>query len=101
MTSRVRRTGLALAAAAACALVLPQAAWAHAALLRTDPQASGTVPSSPAQVSLTFDEAVAPRFAVISVTNARGEQEATGAPQALPSDPDTIAVPVRHVPEGW
>jgi len=101
VTSRVRRTGLALAAAAACALVLPQAAWAHAALLRTDPQASGTVPSSPAQVSLTFDEAVAPRFAVISVTNARGEQEATGAPQALPSDPDTIAVPVRHVPEGW
>src|SRR6185437_15310388 len=48
-----------------------------------------------------FDEAVAPRFAVISVTNARGEQEATGSPQPLPSAPDTIAVPVRHVPEGW
>jgi copper transport protein len=93
--------GLALAVAAACALTLPQAAWAHAALLRTDPQASGTVPSSPAQVSLTFDEAVAPKFAVISVTNARGEQQATGSPAALPSDPDTIAVPIRHVPEGW
>ena len=101
MTSRVRRTGLALAAAAACALVLPQAAWAHAALLRTEPQASGTVPSSPARVSLTFDEAVAPKFAVISVTNARGEQQATGSPQALPSDPDTIEVSIRHVPEGW
>ena len=101
MTSRVRRTGFALAVAAALALALPQAAWAHAALLRTDPQASGTIPSSPRRVSLTFDEAVAPRFAVISVTNARGEQEATGSPQALPSAPDTIAVRVRHLPEGW
>jgi copper transport protein len=99
--SRVRRTGLAVAALAACALALPGAAWAHAALLRTTPQASGTLTSSPGRVSLTFDEAVAPKFAVISVTNARGEQEAAGSPAALPSDPDTIAVPVRHLPEGW
>jgi len=101
VTSRVRRTALAVVVLAGLVLALPQAAWAHAALLRTDPQASGTIPSSPAQVTLTFDEAVAPRFAVISVTDARGEQETTGSPAALPSDPDTIAVPVRHVPEGW
>jgi copper transport protein len=101
VTFRVRRTGLAVAVLTALALALPQAAWAHAALLRTDPQASGTLPSSPAQVSLTFDEAVAPKFAVISVTNSRGEQQATAAPAALPSDPDTISVPVRHLPEGW
>jgi copper transport protein len=101
VTSRARRTGLAVAAAAACALALPGAAWAHAALLRTTPQASGTIPSSPARVTLTFDEAVAPKFAVVSVTNAGGRQEATASPAALPSDPDTIAVPVRHLPEGW
>jgi copper transport protein len=87
--------------AAACALALPQAAWAHAALLRTVPQASGTVETPPTRVALTYDEAVAPRFAVISVTDARGRQEATASPAALPSDPDTIAVPVRHLPEGW
>lgn len=101
MTSRVCRTAIALAAAAACALALPGAAWAHAALLRTTPQASGTIPSSPPRVTLTYDEAVAPRFAVVSVTNARGEQQAVGSPAALPSDPDTIAVPVRRLPEGW
>jgi copper transport protein len=101
VTSRVRRTGFALAAAAACGLALPGAAWAHAALLRTTPQASGTIPSSPARVTLTYDEAVAPKFAVVSVTNAAGEQEATASPAALPSDADTIAVPVRHLPEGW
>jgi copper transport protein len=100
VTSRVRRTAIALAVAA-CPLALPGAAWAHAALLRTTPQASGTIPSSPARVSLTYDEAVAPKFAVVSVTNAGGTQEATGSPAALASDPDTIAVPVRHLPEGW
>jgi copper transport protein len=101
VTSRVRRTGLALAAAAACGLALPASAWAHAALLRTTPEASGTIPSSPARVTLTYDEAVAPKFAVVSVTNAAGRQEAAASPAALPSDPDTIAVPVRHLPEGW
>jgi copper transport protein len=101
VTSRVCRTGLALAAATACALALPGAAWAHAALLRTTPQASGTLPSSPARVTLTYDEAVAPKFAVVSVTNAAGDQEATASPAALPSDADTIAVPVRHLAEGW
>ena len=50
---------------------------------------------------MTYDEAVAPKFAVISVTDARGQQETTASPAALPSDPDTIAVPVRHLPEGW
>jgi copper transport protein len=101
----VRLRGAAVAGAAvaacACALVLPQAAWAHAALLHTSPQASGTLATSPRQVALTYDEAVAPKFAVISVTDARGQQETTGSPSALPSDPDTIAVPVRHLPEGW
>jgi copper transport protein len=91
----------ALAVAATCALALPQAAWAHAALLRTDPTASGTVETPPAQVALTYDEAVAPKFAVISVTDAGGHQETTASPAALPSDPDTVAVPVRHLAEGW
>jgi copper transport protein len=101
----VRFRGAALAgasiAACMCGLVVPQAAWAHAALLRTNPQASGTLTASPSQVSLTYDEAIAPKFAVISVTDARGEQEATAAPSSLPSDPDTIAAPVRHLSEGW
>jgi copper transport protein len=98
---RGARALAALAVVAACPLVLPQAAWAHAALLRTVPQASGTVETPPTQVALTYDEAVAPKFAVISVTDARGQQETTAPPAALPSDPDTIAAPVRHLPEGW
>ena len=91
----------ALAVAATCALALPQAAWAHAALLRTDPTASVTVETPPTQVALTYDEAIEPRFAVISVTDAAGHQQTSGSPAALPSDPDTLEVPVRHLAEGW
>ena len=56
----------------------------------------------PPTVQLTFDEAVEPRFAIISVTDAAGAQETTGPRRRSPSDPDTLVVPLRpHLPEGW
>lgn len=92
---------VALIAAAAGALALPATAWAHAALLHTVPQASGTVNTPPRQVALTYSEAVEPRFAIVSVTNAAGKQETTASPRRSPSDPDTLLVPLRVIPEGW
>ena len=91
-------TALALALCASAAW--PASAWAHAALLRTTPQASGTVNGSPAQVTLTYDEAVEPRFAIISVTDAAGRQEIAGSPHALATDPRTLAVALRHARPG-
>jgi copper transport protein len=87
--------------AAAAALALPAAAWAHAALLRTVPSASGTVNRPPGQVALTFSEPVEPRFAVVSVTDAAGHQETAGPPRRSPADADTITVPVRRIGQGW
>jgi copper transport protein len=99
------RIGLgALAAFAALALFLsaPETASAHAYLIRTSPTASGVLNSPPKQVSLTFDEAVEPRFATVSVTNVNGTQETTAAVSRSPSNPDTLIVPVRHgLPQGW
>ncbi|MDX6546994.1 MAG: copper transport protein, partial [Gaiellales bacterium] len=100
MTRRGRvvlSTALALAGLA----VWPATAWAHAALLKTTPQASGTVNGSPAQVTLTYDEAVEPRFAIISVTNAAGNQEIAGSPHALATDPKTLAVSLHRLKQGW
>ena len=99
MTARGRTLTTLLAMAAA--LALPASAWAHAALLHTVPSASGVVNSPPAQVSLTYSEAVEPRFAIVSVTDAGGTQQASGPPRRSPADPDTLVVPLRHLAQGW
>ena len=100
MTS-VRRCLIAVAAAVVI-LMLPSAASAHAYLIRTEPAASGVLESPPATVQLTYDEAVEPRFAIISVTNAEGHEVTTGVVRRSPANPDTLVVPLRpHLPEGW
>jgi copper transport protein len=99
MTVRLR-TALVLLAAAA-ALALPAASWAHAALVRTTPTASVVVNRPPPVVLLTYTEAVEPRFAVVSVTDAAGKQETAGSPRRSASDPKTLVVSLHRVPQGW
>jgi copper transport protein len=89
------------AAVVAAALALPATAFAHAALLRTLPQASGTVNTPPKEVALTYTEAVEPRFAIVSVTDAAAHQMTAGAPRRSPADRDTLLVPLHHLREGW
>jgi len=99
-----RRAGIlaVLAAIGLAVLALPSTASAHAYLIRTVPSATEVLNSPPAQVALTFDEAVEPRFAIISVTNAAGSQQTTGAPSRSPADPDTLVVPLRPgAASGW
>jgi copper transport protein len=89
-------------AGAVLALGSPQAAYAHAYLVRTLPEASVVLNAAPTRAALTFDEAVEPRFAVISVTNTLGRAETTGPVTRSPANPDTLIVPLRpHLPEGW
>jgi copper transport protein len=88
--------------AAALALALPVAASAHAYLIKTVPAASGVLTHPPATVQLTYDEAVEPKFAIISVTNVQGQQVTTAPVARSPADPDTLTVPLRpDLPEGW
>jgi copper transport protein len=92
---------VALIAAAAAALALPAAAWAHAGLVRTVPRPNVVLNSPPPQVRLTYTEAVEPRFAAISVTNAAGEQQTDGSPHRSATDPKTLVVPLKRVAQGW
>ena len=86
----------------AIGLALPAVASAHAYLIKTVPAASGVLDVPPPNVQLTYDEAVEPRFAIISVTNAAGRQETTGPVRRSPANPDTLVVPLRpRLPEGW
>jgi copper transport protein len=86
---------------ALAAFALPASAWAHAALLRTTPSASGTVNVAPSQVTLAYSEPVEPRFAIVSATNAAGRQVTSGEPRSAPGSPQTLVTPLQRVPEGW
>jgi copper transport protein len=81
--------------------VLPAAANAHAYLVRTVPSASGTVNTPPKEVRLTYDEAVEPRFAFVSVTDKDGHRLNAGPTVRDPNDPRTLVVPLERAAEGW
>ena len=99
MTARTRIVPVFIAAAAA--LALPAVAWGHAALVRTVPTASVVVNRPPPVVLLTYTEAVEPRFAAVSVTNAAGQSQAAGPPRRSAADPKTLVVPLNRVSQGW
>jgi copper transport protein len=88
-------------AALTAALALPDVAGAHAYLVRTVPEASRTLNTRPTQVALTYSEAIEPRFAIVSVTDAAGEQVTAGAPHRSPADVNTLLIPLAQVPQGW
>ncbi len=98
----MKRLALIVVAAFVVCAALASSASAHAYLVKTSPAASRILDTAPKQVALTYDEAVEPRFAIISVTNAAGTQETTGPVRRSPADPDTLVVPLRtNLPEGW
>jgi copper transport protein len=101
--SRRARAALALVTPVVAAwLALPACASAHAYLVKTVPAASVVLNAPPPNIQLTYDEAVEPRFAIISVTDVDGHQETTGPVHRSPSNPDTLVVPLRpNLPEGW
>jgi copper transport protein len=105
MSSRGRNVAALVAVAITvvlCALAAPPRASAHAYLVKTVPAASGVLDVPPRTVQLTYDEAVEPRFAIISVTDAAGKQQTTGPVTRSPANPDTLVVPLRpNLPQGW
>jgi copper transport protein len=99
---RSRGRGVLVAVVAVVALAAPAAASAHAYLTKTFPSASTVLDTPPPIVALTFDEAVEPRFAIISVTDKDAHQMATDSPQRSPTNPDTLVVHLKpQLPEGW
>jgi copper transport protein len=101
MRRRARAAVVATALAAAVAAGAPASARAHAALLATTPAASRIAQHAVGNVTLTFSERVEPRFAVISVTDAKGRQLATGAPSRSLADPRALVRPVKRLRPGW
>lgn len=79
----------------ALAVLLPAApASAHAVLLRTDPTAGNVVADQPAQVTLTFDEAVRPVWSDVGVIAPDGST-ASSSHGKLTGNGDEVAIPLK------
>src|SRR5690606_29173364 len=91
--------GLAAAVVGLLAVVLPAVpASAHAVLRSTNPVANTTVPTAPAEVVLTFSEAVSPVADRVRVLAPDGTRADSGAPVARDSE---LSIPMRtDVPRG-
>ena len=96
MTRSGRALSSTLALCVAVTLALPAAASAHAYLTKTVPAASVELESPPPSVQLTYDEAVEPRFALISVTDVNAHQVTDGYVSRSPANPDTLVVPAEE-----
>ncbi len=99
--TRRGRTRLVTLVAVAVTLAAPTSAWAHAALLSTSPAPNSVVNIPPAQLTLTYSEAVEPRFAIISVSDAAGHQHTAGRPDRSPTNPDQLVQPLDRLDQGW
>jgi copper transport protein len=60
-----------------------------------------TVNTVPRQVALVYSEAVEPRFAIVSVTDAGAQPQTVGPPHRSAANPDELDVPLKHLRRGW
>ncbi|MFB1294208.1 copper resistance protein CopC [Mycobacterium sp. pW049] len=67
-------------------------AWAHAALVASDPADAATLQTQPARVSATFNEPMQPQFAAMTVVGPDGAQWGDGEPAVDGTD---ISVAVK------
>jgi hypothetical protein len=74
-------------------------AEAHAKLREASP-AEGVVKSAPAEVIVTFTEALEPKFSKIEVTDSKGQRVDQGAAQAVPGEPARLAVALKPLAAG-
>jgi copper resistance protein C len=86
--------------AVAVLLAPTDAAFAHAHLSRAMPPVDGTVTQPPHEATISFTEAVEPRFSTIEVTNAAGQRVDEGQPHIVGGDGKRLAVGLQALDPG-
>jgi len=75
-------------------------AFAHAHLQSAIPPVEGTIDSAPAAITLTFSEALEPRFSAIEVKDAAGKRVDDGKPHSEAGDAKRFSVGIGKLPPG-
>jgi methionine-rich copper-binding protein CopC len=83
----------------ALCLVFVPAAFAHAHPKKMTPPPDSTGPT-PAKISITFSEAVEPKFSSIRLTDEKGKSVDPETSSPVPGDPTTITLAVPPLPAG-
>lgn len=88
----IRRAAVVLVAGAVALLLGASPAWAHTELESSNPAAESEVAQAPAEVTLTFTEAIPAGTARVTVTGPDGTDRAAGAPTGQDG---TLTVPLE------
>jgi methionine-rich copper-binding protein CopC len=75
-------------------LLVPVAAQAHAFLDDATPKVGSTIATPPAQIRITYTQAIEPAFSHITLYAENGPQVATGAVSVDPANPQVLVAPV-------
>jgi len=89
-----------IAAVCAAALMAPVAAFAHAHLDHAQPAAGSTVKTPPQDVTLSFTEAVEPKFSSIVVRDAHDAVVTDGVAQAMPGNTAQLRIGLKPLAAG-
>lgn len=97
--NRITRSCYSLAFALTLVFALAPAALAHAhpKIMKPAPDSVGPAPSS---VSITFSEAVEPKFSSIQLTDEKGNALSTETSRPAPNDPTTLLLAVPKLTPG-
>jgi len=83
----------------AVVLAVAPSAFAHAHPKTMVPAPDSTGPA-PSKISITFSEAVEPKFSSIKLTNVAGKSVDSEVSAPVPGDPTTITLAVPSLPAG-
>ncbi|MDQ4131684.1 MAG: copper resistance protein CopC, partial [Actinomycetota bacterium] len=86
--------------AAVCVGLAPRPAFAHAALLASEPLDGSTVETAPTAVRLSFSEGPEPSLSSIRVVDETGAVHQGGPVQPAPGGGHTLEVPLRPLGQG-
>jgi methionine-rich copper-binding protein CopC len=75
-------------------------AEAHAKLKQASPAADSTVRTAPAEVIITFTEALEPKFSRIEVQDSQGARVDQGNAQTVPGEPTRLAIALKPLTAG-
>jgi copper resistance protein C len=75
-------------------------AFAHAALVRSDPPRRAVLTQPPAQIRLWFNETIEPEYSSITLLDVAGQPVPTGRPALSPTDPKLLVLDLPPLTAG-